>query len=81
MHLQNFYKAMIQIKLLLSRAYMHTIWNFMTCQYNFGRITLPVFPWNNGLFYLITHAVPNVKLRNGFKLRSFQTKVFKIISM
>lgn len=77
MHLQNFYKAMIQIKLLLSRAHMHTIWNFMTCQYNFGRITLPVFPWN--LFYLITHAVPNVKLRNGFKL--FQTKVFKIITM
>lgn len=61
---------MIQIKLLLSRAYMHTIWNFMTCQYNFGRITLPVFPYNNGfkLFYLITQAVPNVKLRIGFKL-------------
>lgn len=72
---------MIQIKLLLSRAYMHTIWNFMRCQYIFGRITLPVFQWNNGLFYLITHAVPNVELRIGFKLWSFQTKVFKIILM
>lgn len=60
MQVQNSYKAMIQIKLLLSRVYMHTIWNFMTCQYNFGRITLPVFPLNNGVFCLFnSHCSEN----------------------
>lgn len=60
MQVQNSYKAMIQIKLLLSRVYMNTIWNFMTCQYNFGRITLPVFPWNNGVFCLFnSHCSKN----------------------
>lgn len=76
MQVQNSCKAMIQIKFLLSRAYMHTIWNFMTCQYNFGRITLPVSPWNNGVFCL-THTVLNIKLHIGFNCGSFKQKFLR----